>query len=161
MTWLGHGPHESYPDRLASAPLRQHASSVADMHVPYVFPQESGGRAGVRWAALQPSGGGGVPGLAVCATRGSRPMQMNVGGYGARQLHEARHDHELPLLVAAGARCSPPVVHVHMDHAHMGVGGDDSWSPSVHEGHLVPPAVYSFSLALCPLLGRGGELMRM
>ena len=43
-----------------------------------------------------------------------------------------------------------PLTHLHLDHAHMGDGGDDSWSPSVHLEYLVPPAVYSFSLTLCP-----------
>ncbi len=41
VTWMGCGPHESYPDRKASAPVRQHSSSVEDMHVPYIFPQVS------------------------------------------------------------------------------------------------------------------------
>eukprot|EP00955_Chlamydomonas_euryale_P002246 24497-Chlamydomonas_euryale.AAC.1 len=35
----------------------------------------------------------------------------------------------------------------------MGVGGDDSWSPSVHAQYLVPPAAYGFSLALIPVHG--------
>ena len=31
------------------------------------------------------------------------------------------------------------VLQVHLDHKHMGLGGDDSWSPCVHEQYLVPP----------------------
>jgi beta-galactosidase len=34
----------------------------------------------------------------------------------------------------------------------MGLGGDDSWSPCVHEQYLLPPTRYAFSLRLCPLL---------
>jgi hypothetical protein len=41
-------------------------------------------------------------------------------------------------------------VWVVVDAAHMGVGGDDSWSPSVHEEYLVPPAVYRLSLGVLP-----------
>lgn len=42
---------------------------------------------------------------------------------------------------------------VHLDHRHMGVGGDDSWTPCVHEEYLLPPAAsYRFSLRLRPLL---------
>lgn len=40
--------------------------------------------------------------------------------------------------------------HVHLDAAHMGVGGDDSWSPSVREQYLVPPGTFSFRFALLP-----------
>lgn len=28
----------------------------------------------------------------------------------------------------------------------MGLGGDDSWSPCVHDKYLVPPVEYSFSI---------------
>ena len=43
-------------------------------------------------------------------------------------------------------------MHVHLDVAHMGVGGDDSWSPSVHLPYLVPPQLYTFTLGLAPCL---------
>lgn len=42
--------------------------------------------------------------------------------YSLEALRSARHEYE---LTPAGA------VHVFLDHRHMGVGGDDSWSPSV------------------------------
>lgn len=38
----------------------------------------------------------------------------------------ARHDYELE---------PDKMNHVYLDHKHMGLGGDDSWSPSVHEVH--------------------------
>jgi beta-galactosidase len=40
---------------------------------------------------------------------------------------------------------------VHLDHKHMGVGGDDSWSPCVHDNYLVPAVPYSYSIRLCPI----------
>ncbi|GAX79960.1 hypothetical protein CEUSTIGMA_g7399.t1 [Chlamydomonas eustigma] len=145
VTWYGHGPHESYPDRQTSALVRQYSKRVKDMHVPYVYPQESGGRAGVRWAVLQPSCGAG-PGLAFCTSGSSGPMQMNVNRFSTQQLHEARHDYELELLEEKAKQ----LTYLNLDHKHMGVGGDDSWSPSVHAQYLVPPAVYSFSFTLYP-----------
>ena len=36
----------------------------------------------------------------------------------------AKHDYELE---------ADNYTHLHIDHRHMGAGGDDSWSPSVHE----------------------------
>ena len=41
-----------------------------------------------------------------------------------RNLSLARHDYELE---------PDSMNHVYLDHKHMGLGGDDSWSPSVHE----------------------------
>ena len=44
--------------------------------------------------------------------------------YSTEALVAAKHDFELQ---------QDNCVHVHLDHRHMGVGGDDSWTPSVHE----------------------------
>ncbi len=47
--------------------------------------------------------------------------------FSLESLAAAKHDFEMQ----PDAR-----VHVHLDHRHMGVGGDDSWTPSVHEVRL-------------------------
>ena len=44
--------------------------------------------------------------------------------YSMSNLSLARHDYELE---------PDSMNHVYLDHKHMGLGGDDSWSPSVHE----------------------------
>lgn len=41
-----------------------------------------------------------------------------------RAIMGARHDHEI---------VRDDIIHVHLDHKHIGSGGDDSWSPSVHK----------------------------
>lgn len=43
------------------------------------------------------------------------------------------------------------LLQVHLDHKHMGLGGDDSWTPCVHDKYLVPAVAYSFSIRLSPL----------
>jgi beta-galactosidase len=70
-------------------------------------------------------------------------LQINVSPYSMEDVHRARHQHDLQQGAA---------LHLHLDHQHMGVGGDDSWSPSVHAEFLVPPAPYRFSVALAPAL---------
>ncbi|EFJ45870.1 hypothetical protein VOLCADRAFT_118236 [Volvox carteri f. nagariensis] len=109
VTWLGAGPHESYSDRKAAARVGQYGAAVREMRVPYVFPQESGGRA----------------------------------DHSMEAIHAARHEYEI----------SPDPdgrTFFHLDHQHMGVGGDDSWSPSVHPEFLIPPAVYEWTMLLLP-----------
>lgn len=83
------------------------------------------------------------------------------------QVHAARHQHDLcpprggvvrpgnsngtyGSAEAGGLGALPQAWHVHLDHAHVGVGGDDSWSPSVHEQYLVPPGLYRWGLVLAP-----------
>lgn len=61
--------------------------------------------------------------------------------YSLANLSLARHDYEL---------IPDRVTHVYLDHKHMGVGGDDSWSPSVHEKYTVQPGRFSFHVHLLP-----------
>ncbi len=42
LCWIGRGPHESYPDKKASARIGVHKASIAETHEPYVRPQENG-----------------------------------------------------------------------------------------------------------------------
>ncbi|WIA37008.1 hypothetical protein OEZ86_013994 [Tetradesmus obliquus] len=144
-SWFGCGPHECYPDREASAHLARHSMDVSELHTPYVFPQECGGRAGVRWLRLATPSlharGGGVeaPKVVMASTDGT-PFQMSVSPYSLEQLACARHQHE--LVPACGHYL------VHVDAAHMGVGGDDSWSPTVHPQFLVKPGEYTMQLCI-------------
>ncbi len=45
VDWLGRGPHESYIDSRSAARLGRFRSTVDEMIVPYVYPQEYGNRA--------------------------------------------------------------------------------------------------------------------
>jgi beta-galactosidase len=42
-------------------------------------------------------------------------------------------------------------LHLHVDHLHMGLGGDDSWTPSVHPNFIIPPGnEWNWSFTLAP-----------
>jgi len=127
VSWFGRGPWESYPDRLASAQVGLFGGLAAeDLHVPYLYPSENGGRADVRWVALRDGAlGDGL--LIACTPRTEEAvatMQLNVSRYSPAALAAAAHDHELR---------DSGFVHVHCDAAHFGLGGDDSWTRSVHK----------------------------
>ncbi|MQL91821.1 hypothetical protein Taro_024432 [Colocasia esculenta] len=139
VKWYGKGPFECYPDRKEAAHVGMYENNVEDLHVPYIVPGESSGRADVRWVAFQNGNGFGL----LASTYGdSPPMQMSASYYSTQELNRATRNED---LVKGDA------IEVHLDHKHMGVGGDDSWSPSVHEQYLIPPVPYSFSLRLCPV----------
>ncbi|KAL7120394.1 hypothetical protein ACP275_02G120100 [Erythranthe tilingii] len=139
ITWYGRGPFECYPDRKAAAHVGVYEQDAGSMHVPYIVPGECSGRADVRWATFRDKDGFGIY---ASAYGGSPPMQMCASYHGTAKLERATHNEEL---------VKGDDIEVHFDHKHMGVGGDDSWSPCVHDKYLVPAVPYSFTVRLSPL----------
>ncbi|XP_052176349.1 uncharacterized protein LOC127790740 isoform X2 [Diospyros lotus] len=139
IKWYGRGPFECYPDRKAAANVGIYEQNVRDMHVPYIVPGECSGRADVRWVTFQNDEG---IGIYASIYGGSSPMQMNASYYTTTELDRATHNEELII---------GDDIEVHLDHKHMGLGGDDSWSPCVHDKYLVPALPYSFSIRFFPV----------
>lgn len=109
VNWLGLGPHENYPDRLSSACFDRWDRPLDEMYTPYVFPSENGLRCGTRE-------------LEYGAHRWRGDFHFNISRYSQQQLMVTSHRHL--LQPEAGTW-------INIDGFHMGVGGDDSWSPSV------------------------------
>ncbi|TYB65303.1 DUF4981 domain-containing protein [Nonomuraea sp. PA05] len=102
VTWFGLGPGEVYPDTGMAARVGRWSAAVEAMQTPYVYPQENGHRADVRWAEL-----GGV------RVSGEPVFGLTVRRWSALELADARHRPDL----VAGER-----VYVHLDLAHQGIG---------------------------------------
>lgn len=111
LEWYGPGPEPTYADRLL-APLAVYGGSVREQYVSYSIPQANSAKSEVRWAAVFEAGGGGL--LVV----GQPFLTLDVSPWSTEEIETARHDHELP----ASDR-----VHLHIDGAQRGVGGDNSW----------------------------------
>jgi beta-galactosidase len=115
-SWLGLGPHENYPDRKLSARQGRWTLPLNELHTPYIFPTENGLR---------------------CDTRELRygdncwqgDFHFGLSRYSQRQLQDVSHHHLLR---------EEPGCWLNLDAFHMGVGGDDSWSPSVSPEFLLP-----------------------
>jgi len=136
--------------------------AIQDLHVPYVFPQECGGRADGHWLHLNPNkpqqqqqkegstaAAAAAAGLLIAANPSSNTLQMNLSPYSWQTLAAAKHQHEL--------NPDPQGWHLHLDAAHMGVGGDDSWSPTVHEEYLLPPGKYQLGVVM-KVVDRQGDM---
>ena len=132
MRWFGLGPWECYPDRHAGARVDHHSSTVGALFTPYVRPQESGGRHGMRWFAL--SGPAGRLGVHLDSDR----RQVNVGRYRAQDLDTARHHNEL---------VPRPGCVVHLDAVHRGIG-TASCGPDTLPAYLIGPGSYAWSWVL-------------
>ena len=84
VEWYGRGPHENYVDRNASAFVGRWKSTVTDLFVPTVRPQDNGYRSLVRSVALRDADGFGVE------FRADRPLFMQALHFTAEDLFTAR-----------------------------------------------------------------------
>lgn len=125
VSWLGLGPHENYPDRKSSALFDRWQLPLEEMYTPYVFPTENGLRCDTRR-------------LAYGANEWRGNFHFNIGRYSQRQLRETSHRHL--LTPEAGSW-------LNIDGFHMGVGGDDSWSPSVSPEYLLEKQQYHYAVS--------------
>ncbi|MBR7398838.1 beta-galactosidase small subunit-related protein, partial [Klebsiella variicola] len=100
---------------------------LSDMYTPYVFPSENGLRCGTRELNYGPH-----------QWRGD--FQFNISRYSQQQLMETSHRH---LLHAEEGTW------LNIDGFHMGIGGDDSWSPSVSAEFHLSAGRYHYQLLWC------------
>ncbi|MEU8107323.1 glycoside hydrolase family 2 TIM barrel-domain containing protein [Nonomuraea muscovyensis] len=107
VTWFGRGPGEAYPDTGLATRVGRWSATVEDLQTPYVYPQENGHRAGVRWAELTGADGRGV------RVAGDPEFGLTARRWTTADLERARHRPDL----VPGER-----VHVTLDHAQHGVG---------------------------------------
>jgi beta-galactosidase len=126
--WLGLGPFENYPDRKSAARYGQYSLSLEELHTAYVFPTDNGLRSDCNF-------------LEIGELRVNGEFLFAVSEYSQNQLAAAKHTNELQ---------AEDVVHVFIDHQHMGVGGDDSWSPSTHQEYLLEQKRYKYALIFNP-----------
>ncbi|SUW64182.1 Beta-galactosidase [Buttiauxella agrestis] len=125
VSWLGLGPHENYPDRQQSALFDYWQRPLEEMHTPYVFPGENGLRCDTQRLEYGDN-----------QWRGS--FHFNISRFSQQQLRETSHRH---LLVEEAGSW------LNLDGFHMGVGGDDSWSPSVSPEYLLDKQHYHYELS--------------
>jgi len=126
VAWLGRGPFENYPDRKEAARFGQYQLNAQQLHTDYIFPTDNGLRSDCEYLHVDQ--------LAV-----SGQFHFSVSPFSQTQLSAAKHT---PDLVSDGH------LHVCIDHQYMGIGGDDSWSPSVHPEFLLTEKQYSYTLQL-------------
>lgn len=83
LSWVGLGPDENYPDRMASSVVGRFAMAVDDTYVPYLMPQHHGTRGHVRWATLAPAGAAARSRPGVLVAPAPPPDAGNTAGEGA------------------------------------------------------------------------------
>ena len=135
VTWFGRGPVETYPDRRRAGTIGRWESTVDALHVPYIRPQENGGRADVRWLELRRPAGDGL------RLELARPSQVSVSHFTASDLAAATHREDLVRRRE---------IIVHLDAAHRGLG-TASCGPDTLARYLVPTGPHTWTWTIRPL----------
>ncbi|MCX9044458.1 MULTISPECIES: beta-galactosidase [Enterobacteriaceae] len=126
VSWLGLGPHENYPDRRASACFSRWVRPLDEMSTPYIFPTENGLRCDSKaldWGRWHVEG----------------HFHFSVQPYSTEQLMKTDHWHWMQPEKG---------VWIALDHQHMGIGGDDSWTPSVLRQWLLLDTQWHYQLTI-------------
>jgi beta-galactosidase len=123
IQYYGRGPDENYPDRKAAAELGVYKTTPSAMaYLDYVFPVENGSRSDCEYIAFRANSGEGVciASKRIDATS-SLPATFSCSAqlHCTTELHDAMHTCDLE-------RRSDGIhpIHVNIDHAMMGLGGD-------------------------------------
>lgn len=124
VDWIGLGPHENYPDRQLSAQYSHWSQPLEQMHTAYIFPSENGLRCNTNT-------------LNYGHWRMTGHFHFGISRYSTEQLMTTSHQHLLKPEQGTW---------LNIDGFHMGVGGDDSWSPSVHLDDLLTDKIYQYQV---------------
>jgi beta-galactosidase len=140
--WFGRGPFENYPDRKSAALVGRYESTVTRFFENgYILPGDCGGREDVRWLTLRDATGAGL------LFRGAPVFHFDALHLSVDDLIAADHNWKLTPR---------PEIWLHLDHRHMGVGGDTGWTRNVHPEYRVGPGVYDWTFRIAPL--RAGQI---
>ncbi len=135
VTYYGRGPHENYVDRKFGAAIDVYSTTVDEMFVPYLKPQECGNRCDVRWVAVRDDEGYGVLAIA------ENLMEISAHRCTPHDLEAAKHPPEIKWRED---------VYLHLDYKQRGLGGA-SCGPDTLPQYEIMPEPFSFGVVLRPL----------
>jgi beta-galactosidase len=121
IQYYGRGPEENYPDRKSAAEMGVHQTTPHQMaYSGYIVPGENGSRSDCEYAAFRSVNGDGV-GVAMALPNGYLGnFAFSALPYSIAELDAAMHTCDLPDRSEEGQHA----IHVNLDHALMGLGGD-------------------------------------
>lgn len=116
--FYGFGPIENYNDRVSSQRIGIYRQKVDAQFHPYIRPQETGSKTGIRWWQQTDAQGAGIRIVA------DKPFTASALHYNIKDLDEGdvkhqRHSPEVP---------KSKFTELCLDEAQAGVGGIDTWS---------------------------------
>lgn len=138
ITYYGKGPHENYIDRQGAARLGVYQQKAAEQYHPYVRPQDSGNKVGVRWWRVTDEGG---RGLEFCATT---PMECQTLPYATDDLDDGPdkgQSHSGDLIPRTSN-------YITLAYRSMGIGCVNSWGAWPRKEYQMPFQDYDFQFTI-------------
>ncbi|MGB3675184.1 MAG: beta-galactosidase small subunit, partial [Candidatus Nanopelagicales bacterium] len=134
VTYYGRGPHESYPDKHRASSHGRYSSSVPELHVDYLRPQENGSHHDCDYVIAHDDAARAI------AAVGDQTFSFNASPYTQEQLADARRNVD---LTGSGETvwC--------LDYAHNGIGSN-SCGPELLEKYRLDAPEFRFALTLVP-----------
>jgi beta-galactosidase len=131
-TWYGRGPVENYRDRYQGSPVGIYSGQVGELWHPYGEPQETANRTGIRWSTFVDDKGRGLR----FSSADSQLLEMGAYPFAEGDLEGVRHPADITRR---------NLITVHVNHAQMGLGGENSWGAwPLSQYQLKPDHVYSY-----------------
>jgi beta-galactosidase len=132
VSWNGRGPQENYPDRKSGYKMGNYSSTVRNMYVPYLIPQDYGNRSDVSMVKMTKADGAGF------VIEGDN-FNFSAQAYDSDHLTRAMYPFQLK---------KSDKIFLNMDHKVNGLG--DTSLATLQE-HRVRPGTYAFSFVIKPV----------
>ncbi|NDV61492.1 DUF4981 domain-containing protein [Puniceicoccales bacterium CK1056] len=135
VRWYGRGPDPTYSDRRWE-PVGIYSTTVRENWIEYSKPQENGNKVDVRWIEVKDREGFGLRVL------GDDLLSCNISHFSKADIGSKAYSWQLP---------KPDCVYLNIDHAQMGVGGDNSWGQLCHPEYRLEDKSYRYSYYVEPI----------
>lgn len=141
VEFYGKGPFENYADRQESALVGRYRQSVEEQFYPYIRPQETGTKSGLRWWQVIDASGTGL------RFRSDAPFSASALEYSIEMLDDgpAKDNRHPSDLVKSGS------TEMCIDKMQMGLGCIDSWGAMPLEKYRIPYGDYVFTFIMEPV----------
>jgi len=133
VQWYGRGPEENYPDRKSGYKTGIYKSTVKEMYVPYLIPQDYGLRTENRWVKMIDGNGTGLE------FKGNKLFNFSAQPYSTENLTKALYTYQLHPFDG---------ITFNFDYATSGLGDTPR---SVFTQYQVMPQRYDFIMTVRPV----------
>ncbi len=140
--FYGRGPVENYIDRKASQNVGIYKQTADQQFFPYIRPQETGTKSDIRWWKQTNAEGVGFLVTAQENYFDASALHYNISDLDDGDSKDQRHSPEVP---------KSKYTVLSLNHAHFGIGGENSWGAWPLEQHRLPYKDMTFNFRLTPV----------